>query len=75
MKEFIIDQVAILVTNNLNGCTYEPWFKKLKGEDLIDFVDNKRDEVVTVIVDKLFETKETKEKKEDCEEGWGDISV
>ena len=50
-----------LVTNNLNGCTYEPWFKELKGAELIDFVDNKRDEVVTIIEDKLFETKNTKE--------------
>ena len=50
-----------LVTNNLNGCTYEPWFKKLKGEELIDFVDKKRDEIVTTIENKLFEKKETKE--------------
>ena len=50
-----------LITNNLNGCTYEPWFKKLKGIKLIEFVDKKRDEIVTTIEDKLFEVKESKE--------------
>jgi len=55
-----------LITNNLNGCTYEPWFKELKGIELIDFVDKKRDEIVTIIENKLFETKQTTD---------GDITV
>lgn len=38
-----------IVTNSNNGCTYEPWFKDLKGEKLIDFVDNKRNETVSLI--------------------------
>ena len=38
-----------IITNSNNGCTYEPWFKKLKGEELIDFVDNRRDQIVTLI--------------------------
>jgi len=50
-----------LITNNLNGCTYEPWFKNLKGEDLIEFVDKKRDEVINLIEQKLFEQQEQKE--------------
>jgi len=55
-----------LITNNLNGCTYESWFKELKGHDLIDFVEQKRIEIVTTIEDALFSTVETKE---------GDITV
>ena len=43
-----------LVTNNLNGCTYEPWFKSLKGTNLIDYVDSQRDVVVDNICKKLF---------------------
>jgi len=35
-----------LVTNNLNGCTHEEWFPKYKGEELIDFVESKQEEVV-----------------------------
>ena len=50
-----------LITNNLNGCTYEPWFKQFKASELIDFVDQKRDEVVATIEDKLFENKEINE--------------
>jgi len=57
-----------LVTNNLNGCTYEPWFRGLKGQDLIDYVDSQRDVVVTKIYDKVFET--TNEESKD-----GDITV
>ena len=29
-----------LSTNNLNGCTYEPWFTQYKGSELIDYVEN-----------------------------------
>jgi hypothetical protein len=57
-----------LVTNNLNGCTYEPWFRGLKGQDLIDYVDSQRDVVVTKIYDKVFEV--TNEESKD-----GDITV
>lgn len=38
-----------LVTNKLNGCTYEPWFKKYKGQELINFVDNQRDLIVSKV--------------------------
>jgi hypothetical protein len=55
-----------LVTNNLNGCTYEPWFKQYKGAKLIDFVDKKRDEIVSMIEESIFRKVETKE---------GDITV
>jgi glycosyltransferase involved in cell wall biosynthesis len=39
---------ASVVTNNLVGATSEDWFK-LKGEELIDYIINKRQEIVTVI--------------------------
>lgn len=54
-----------LVTNNLNGCTYEPWFKGLKGQDLIDYVDSQRDVVVAKIQDKLFSNKAQESKEDD----------
>lgn len=50
-----------LVTNNLNGCTHEPWFRNLKGSELIDFVDNKREEVVSLIERQLFSVKKVKD--------------
>ena len=43
-----------LITNNLNGCTYEPWFSKLKGHELIDYVDEQRNVVVNSIFDAIF---------------------
>ena len=48
-----------IVTNNLNGCTYEPWFKKYKGIELINFVDNKREEIISTIQEKIFEVQES----------------
>jgi hypothetical protein len=57
-----------LVTNNLNGCTYEPWFRDLKGIELIDFVRSKRTEIVDLVADKLFETNQSETKQ-------GDITV
>lgn len=57
-----------LITNNLNGCTYESWFKDLKGLDLIDYVDSQREVVVDKIYDKLF-----RQQKIDFREG--DITV
>jgi hypothetical protein len=52
-----------LVTNNLNGCTYEPWFKTFKGEDLIDYVDSQRDVVVDKICKTLFNLTRQQEKE------------
>lgn len=57
-----------IITNNLNGCTYEPWFKSLKGLNLIDYVDSQREVVVGKIYDKLF-----REQKKDSQAG--DITV
>ena len=57
-----------LVTNNLNGCTYEPWFKDLKGQKLIDFVRSKRSEIVDIVADKMFEQDQTETRQ-------GDITV
>ncbi len=56
-----------LMTNNLNGCTYEPWFRKLKGSGLIDYINSQREVVVTTIKDNLFKT------NDDSKEG--DITV
>jgi hypothetical protein len=47
-----------LVTNNLNGCTYEEWFKSTKGSELVDFVDQKREEIANLISEELFRQKE-----------------
>ena len=57
-----------LLTNNLNGCTYEPWFKEYKGENLIKFVDNQRDLVVSKIIDTMSHVEEIEQKE-------GDITV
>lgn len=57
-----------LVTNNLNGCTYEPWFREFKGQELIDYVDSQRDVVISEIKNQLFENK-----KKDAKSG--DITV
>lgn len=57
-----------LMTNSFNGCTYEPWFKGLKGQELIDYVDSQRDVVVSKIQDKLFEVTKRESKE-------GDITV
>lgn len=57
-----------LVTNNLNGCTYESWFKDFKGQELIDYVDSQRDVVVSKVCDKLFEDKKLESQN-------GDITV
>ena len=56
-----------LMTNSLNGCTYETWFRKLKGSELIDYVDSQRENVISTIKDGLFKT--TNDSKE------GDITV
>ena len=57
-----------LLTNNFNGCTYEPWFKDYKGEALIDFVDQQRDKVISKIEEHLLEKKIVEQKD-------GDITV
>jgi len=56
-----------LSTNNLNGCTYESWFKGYKGEELIAFVDRERVRVVNSIQDKIFSFDDISEE--------GDITV
>lgn len=39
-----------LVTNNLNGCTSESWFKNLKGVDLINFLRDSRSKFIDKFV-------------------------
>lgn len=57
-----------IATNNLNGCTYESWFKDYKGISLINFVENKTEEVVSFVNDKLFNDSQD-------EQQIGDITV
>lgn len=47
-----------LATNKMNGCTHEPWFKGLKGEELIDYVSSLRNNVVQKIIDNLSKNNE-----------------
>jgi hypothetical protein len=49
-----------IVTNNLNGCTSEDWFKEYKGKELVDFVDSQRNVVYNKIKDSLFNEKRSK---------------
>ena len=49
-----------IVTNNLNGCTSEEWFKEYKGQELIDFVDAQREVVYNKIKDGVFSEKRNK---------------
>jgi len=39
-----------LMTNEKNGCTSEEWFGKLKGKELISFVEEKKTEIIDTIV-------------------------
>tara|TARA_A100001515_G_C4570094_1_gene209458 strand:- start:190 stop:1032 length:843 start_codon:yes stop_codon:yes gene_type:complete len=39
-----------VITNKKVGATYEPWFE-MKGEQLIDYMINKREEIVQTIID------------------------
>ena len=55
-----------LLTNSLNGCTHEEWFKKYKGNELINFVEATREQVVTTVLSSLFDNEELKD---------GDITV
>ena len=41
-----------VITNKKIGASYEPWFS-LKGEELIDFMLNKRTEILNKIKDVL----------------------
>ena len=42
-----------LVTNKNLGCLSEPWFKKYKGEELINFVENKIQQNISALVDSI----------------------
>ena len=50
-----------LKTNELNGCTYEPWFKKYKGAELVSFIESKREEIVEAVSQKLFEKSDSQQ--------------
>ena len=39
-----------VISNNLIGATSEPWFKRLKGLELIDFIKNKKKETILKFV-------------------------
>lgn len=42
-----------IVTNELNGCISEPWFKELKGQELIDFARTERVKVAQKVADSI----------------------
>jgi hypothetical protein len=44
-----------IITNNLNGCTSEPWFDKYKGKDLLNFIKNSRVDFINKFVDESVE--------------------
>jgi hypothetical protein len=46
-----------VVTNNLNGCISEPWFKDLSGSELIEFARTQRSAVVQKVTDALESNK------------------
>ena len=39
-----------LLTNNLNGCISEDWFHNHQGEDLLNYIEEKQEEVVDTII-------------------------
>lgn len=42
-----------IITDNRNGCTYEDWFRKYKGHELIKFLSKKCDETLKRIYEEL----------------------
>jgi len=46
-----------IITNNLNGCISEEWFKEHKGKELIDFVEQQRDVVYNKVKEGIFNEK------------------
>ena len=46
-----------LKTNNNLGCTSEEWFKRYKGRELIDFVKDKRKNIIDVVYGALQDDK------------------
>jgi len=51
-----------VITNQLVGATKEDWFG-LKGSDLVDFMINKREEIVNLVID-FFNTETSQQNKE-----------
>ena len=45
-----------VITNQLNGCISEPWFKEISGQELIDFVREQRSVVIEKIVTSITRT-------------------
>jgi len=39
-----------ITTNNLNGCASEEWFKNYKGKELLNFLKEKKKEVIDTII-------------------------
>ena len=44
-----------VITNELNGCISEPWFKDLTGQELIDFARTERVNVAQKVADSITE--------------------
>jgi hypothetical protein len=50
-----------VITNDLNGCTSEPWFGKIKGKKLIDFIRASKKNFINKFTDKSVEFYKKKE--------------
>ena len=59
-----------LITNKMNGCASEDWFKASKGAKLLEYVENKQEEVVDLFVSLINEEKKTPKNQKT-----GDITV
>ena len=47
-----------IITDNRNGCTYEPWFKENKGRDLLDFLEKKTEETMMKVLKDITDHKQ-----------------
>ena len=66
-----------IATNKRNGCASEPWFAKLKGQDLINFVESQREVVLGLVVKGIEDTLESPDmfSTEHTTKGPSDITV
>lgn len=56
-----------LITNKMNSCTFEEWFKQYKGRDLLKFIEQKQDEVVSLFVSLIKDEFIVESSKKKCD--------
>ena len=64
-----------LVTNGNNGCTSEEWFGKLEGEELLNFVESKREEIIDTVASVVVGTEGINFFKKERSSNIADITV